>query len=203
MTAVLLVAGAYAAGSVPFSYLLVRWLRQRDVREVGSGNVGATNVLRAAGALPAVAALVLDVAKGAVPVAAARVLGQPDAVQGAAALAAVLGHVYPVFLGFRGGKGVATAAGAFAAISPPALGATGLLFALALAWRRIVSLASMICAVAFPAAYWLLGDGSGGASPVLLAAAGAISLLVLVRHRANLRRLIEGREPTLGSRPAA
>lgn len=198
-TGALVVVGAYALGAVPFSYLVVRWLRHQDVREIGSGNAGATNVLRAAGPLPAVATLALDVAKGAAPVLTARALGQPDAVTGAAALAAVVGHVFPVFLGFRGGKGVATAAGAFAAISPPALGVTALLFALTVAWRRIVSLASMVAATAFPVAYWLLGDGTRAASPALLGAIVAISVLVLVKHRANLRRLLEGREPTLGS----
>jgi len=201
VTPFLLVAGAYLLGAVPFSYLLVRWLRHQDVREVGSGNAGATNVLRAAGKLPAIATLLFDVAKGAAPVVAARVLDQPVGVRGAAALAAVLGHVFPVYLGFRGGKGVATAAGAFAAISPPALGATALLFALTVAWRRIVSLASVVAALVFPPAYWLLGDGTREASPVLLGTATAISLLVLVKHRGNLRRLMEGCEPTLGSKP--
>jgi glycerol-3-phosphate acyltransferase PlsY len=201
VTPFLLVAGAYLLGAVPFSYLLVRWLRHQDVREVGSGNAGATNVLRAAGRLPAIATLLLDIAKGAAPVVAARVLDQPAGVEGATALAAVLGHVFPVYLGFRGGKGVATAAGAFAAISPPAVGATALLFALTVAWRRIVSLASIVAALAFPPAYWLLRDGTREASPVLLGTAAAISLLVVARHRGNLRRLMEGREPTLGGKP--
>lgn len=200
MTPALLVVGAYLLGSVPFSYLLVRWLRQQDVRRVGSGNAGATNVLRAAGKGPAIATLVLDLAKGASPVLAARALGQPPWVEGAAALAAVVGHVFPVYLGFRGGKGVATAAGAFAAVSPAALGLTALVFALTVAWRRIVSLASMVSALTFPPLFWLLGRGreTGG----LLAATVAISALVLLKHRANLRRLLEGREPTLGSRPS-
>ena len=201
MTPLLLVVGAYLLGAVPFSYLLVRWLQHQDVREVGSGNAGATNVLRAAGRVPAIATLLLDIAKGAAPVVVARALDQPAGVEGAAALAAVLGHIFPVYLGFRGGKGVATAAGAFAALSPPALGGTALLFALTLAWRRIVSLASLVAALAFPPVYWLLGDGTREASPVLLGTATAISLLVLVKHRDNLRRLMQGCEPTLGSKP--
>jgi glycerol-3-phosphate acyltransferase PlsY len=202
VTPLLLVVGAYLLGAVPFSYLLVRWLRHQDVRAVGSGNAGATNVLRAAGRLPAIATLLLDITKGAAPVVVARALDQPVGVEGAAALAAVFGHVFPVYLGFRGGKGVATAAGAFAALSPQALGATALLFALTLAWRRIVSLASLVAALAFPPVYWLLGDGAREASPVLLGTATAISLLVLVKHRDNLRRLMQGCEPTLGSKPA-
>jgi glycerol-3-phosphate acyltransferase PlsY len=203
VTAAALIAGANLVGSIPFSYLLVRWLRHQDVRQVGSGNPGATNVLRAAGRAAAIATLALDLAKGAVPVVAARTLDQEPGVVGAAAAAAVVGHVFPLYLGFRGGKGVATAAGAFGALSPPALGVTALLFALTVAWRRIVSLGSMVAAAAFPLVYWLLGRGGAPVSPRVLFAAVAISALVLVRHRDNLRRLVQGREPTLGRRPSA
>lgn len=201
MTSALVIGGAYLLGSVPFSYLIVRCLRHQDVREVGSGNAGATNVMRAAGKGAAIVTLLLDVAKGAAPVLAAEALALPAEVGGAAALAAVAGHVFPLYLGFRGGKGVATAAGAYAALSPLALLATAAVFALVVAWRRIVSLASIVAALVFPPAYWMLAGPD--VSPWNLAATVTISLLVVVKHRANLRRLLEGREPTLGSGRAA
>ena len=111
-----IVAGAYALGSVPFSYLIVKLAKGRDVRTVGSGNAGATNVMRAAGKAAGAAALLLDCGKGVAAVTAARALGASGLVVGGAAVAVVAGHIYPVFLGFRGGKGVATASGALGAL---------------------------------------------------------------------------------------
>ncbi|HVF59677.1 MAG TPA: glycerol-3-phosphate 1-O-acyltransferase PlsY [Thermoanaerobaculia bacterium] len=204
LAAVALVAGAYLLGSISFSYLIVRVLQGRDVRAVGSGNAGATNVLRTAGKLPGIAALVLDVAKGVAAVVAARSLDAPPPVVGLCAVAVVLGHVFPVFLGFRGGKGVATAAGAVGALAPLAMVAVLLLFAVVVAWSRYVSLGSVAAAVAFPvalafgrAAGWIEADGW------VLAAGAAIAALIVWKHRSNLARLRAGRERRLGEGRAA
>ena len=204
LAAAALVAGAYLLGSISFSYLIVRVLQGRDVRAVGSGNAGATNVLRTAGKLPGIAALVLDVAKGVAAVVAARALAAPPPVVGLCAVAVVLGHVFPVFLGFRGGKGVATAAGAMGALAPLAMVAVLVLFAVVVAWSRYVSLGSVAAAVAFPvalalgrAAGWIEADGW------VLAAGAAIAALIVWKHRSNLARLRAGRERRLGERRAA
>lgn len=197
-----LLAGAYLLGSIPFSYLIVRLLQGRDVRTVGSGNAGATNVLRAAGKLPGVVALLLDLGKGVAAVVAARALDAPPAVAGGCAVAVVLGHVYPVFLGFRGGKGVATAAGAMGALAPPAMLATAVVFFAVVAATRYVSLGSVAGALSFPlllavmwAAGWIEADAW------LLAAGAAIAALIVVKHRANLIRLRAGSERRIGLAP--
>jgi glycerol-3-phosphate acyltransferase PlsY len=200
-----LVAGSYLLGSISWSYLIVRLLQGRDVRTVGSGNAGATNVMRAAGKGPAVAALVLDIAKGVAAVAVARALAAPPAVVGAAAAAVVLGHVFPLYLGFRGGKGVATAAGALGALAPPAMALALLVFLAMVAWKRYVSLGSIAAALAFPVAIPVcraLGWQTRGEAE--LAVAGlAIAALVVFKHSGNLRRLRAGTESKLGERRAA
>jgi glycerol-3-phosphate acyltransferase PlsY len=185
---------------VPFSYLIVRWLRRTDLREVGSGNVGATNTLRAAGKVAALCVLALDVGKGLAPVAVARSLGEPAALQALAAAAAVLGHVFSPYLGLRGGKGVATAAGAFLGLSPPALLLTAAVFAGVLAWKRWVSLASLAAAASYPALLYAVGAAGWAPppGPAVLATSTAIAALVILRHRANLGRLWRGEEPRLG-----
>ncbi len=200
MRVALLLVAAYLSGAVPFGYLLVRWLRHTDVRTVGSGNVGATNALRAAGKGAALAVLALDATKGLLPVLAARALGEPASVQGMAALTAVLGHVYPITLGFRGGKGVATAAGAFLALSPAVLAAAAALFAVVLAAQRRVSVASLAAALACPLLLYAFGRAGWAPPPSLplLATSGAISMLVIFKHRSNLERLRRGEEPRLG-----
>lgn len=199
MTTTLLLAGAYLLGAVPFSYLVVRWLRRTDVRTVGSGNVGATNTLRAAGRAAGLTVLLLDLAKGLTPVLVARQLGESAAIQGVTAAAAVLGHVFPVYLGFRGGKGVATAAGAFLGLSPPTLAASAAVFAAILAWKGWVSLASIGAAAAYAPLLYALGAAgwTHAPDPSLLATCLAISVLVIARHQANLRRLWRGEEPKL------
>ena len=197
-----IVAGAYLLGSIPWSYLIVKLAKGRDVRTVGSGNAGATNVMRAAGKPAGAAALLLDCGKGIAAVAAARALGASSAVVGAAATAVVIGHIYPVFLGFRGGKGVATASGALGALEPAVLAAVMVLFVLVVAWKRIISLGSITAAAAFP--LLLLGAARlgwvrpPGAGPV--AASFVIAALILVRHAANLDRVRRGVEPRLGER---
>ncbi|HEV3458325.1 MAG TPA: glycerol-3-phosphate 1-O-acyltransferase PlsY [Thermoanaerobaculia bacterium] len=197
-----IVALAYALGSVPFSYLIVKLAKGRDVRTVGSGNAGATNVMRAAGKAAGAAALLLDCGKGVAAVTAARALGASGLVVGGAAAAVVAGHIYPVFLGFRGGKGVATASGALGALEPAALAASLALFVLVVAWKRTISLGSIAAAAAFPllllAGVWLGWLRPPGAGPI--AAAFLIPALVVARHSANLDRLRRGVEPRLGER---
>jgi glycerol-3-phosphate acyltransferase PlsY len=196
------VVGAYLLGSVSWSYLVVKAREGKDVRTVGSGNAGATNVLRAAGKGPAVIVLLLDVTKGVLAVMVARILQAAPPVVGAAAVAVVLGHVFPVFLGFRGGKGVATSAGALGALAPAALLVALLVFAAVVAWKRYVSLGSMVAAASMPLLAWI-GQRLGwiaGDDPWTIAASAAIALIVIGKHRSNLRRLWQGVEPRLGER---
>lgn len=201
MTAALLVA-AYVLGSISFGLLIVRRIRGIDVRSTGSGNPGATNALRAAGPAVGVAVLALDVAKGFLPVAAGRAIEVP--VRGLAwvGAAAVLGHVFPLWHRFRGGKGVATAAGALVALAPRPTLVAFALFAVTVAATRIVSLGSVLAALSAPLA-WIGGARLGWWSPpdaTALTGCVAISLLVIWRHRANLIRLAKGEEPRLGGR---
>lgn len=200
---IVLLVASYLLGSLSFSYLIVQALRGIDVRTVGSGNAGATNVLRAAGRWPAVAALALDVGKGVGAVAGARSLGASPAMVGAAGVAVVLGHVFPVFLKFRGGKGVATAAGALGALALlPTLVAL-VVFAVAVARTRYVSLGSVTAALVIPLAIYVggaLGWGAPETTPWHTAAAVAIAVVVVVKHSGNLRRLRQGTESRLGDR---
>jgi glycerol-3-phosphate acyltransferase PlsY len=189
----LLVAASYLAGSIPFGLLLGRLVAGVDVRHAGSGNIGATNVARTAGRGLGVATLLLDVAKGAVAVGAtAALLGEPrDAGWPAAAgLAAFLGHVLPPWLGFRGGKGVATGFGAFLVLAPGLALASAVVFGAVLAGTEVVSLGS-IGAAAFLAAgaAWTRGTGA----PVTRVAL-VVFLVVLVRHRSNIGRMLRGEE---------
>jgi acyl phosphate:glycerol-3-phosphate acyltransferase len=195
---------AYLLGALPFSVWIAR-ARGVDVRKVGSGNPGATNVMRAAGRGPGVLALACDIAKGVAAVAVARLLGAPPEWWGWAALAAVCGHVFSVFLRFRGGKGVATAAGALGAVSPASLLAAMVVFAATVALTRYVSLGSMLGALTFPIVLWFLADPAldRRARLALLASSSLIALLVVVRHRANLGRLLAGTENRLGGTKTA
>lgn len=202
MIDVLLIGCSYLLGSIPFSYLLVRLSAGRDVREVGSGNPGATNALRAAGKGVGAAVLVLDVAKGVLPTLAARALSRPEIIVGAVALAVVVGHIFPLFLAFRGGKGVATSAGALGALAPLPLLVVLVVFVLVVAVTRYVSLGSMIAAISFVPAAWLTNRlGWTRVDPWVILAGGVIAVLVIVRHRGNLVRLLGGSERRLGDRP--
>jgi glycerol-3-phosphate acyltransferase PlsY len=194
MLALQVVAVAYLIGSIPFSFLVARAFGVPDVRRVGSGNVGATNVLRNAGRMAGALALVLDLGKGAAATALAGRLAPGDAaLPAAAAFAAVVGHMYPVWLRFEGGKGVATGLGAFAPLAPKA--ALGALFAFGLvaAATRYVSLGSGAGALAMAG----LVLAARGRDPVALAAA-ATAALVVFRHRSNLRRILGGTERRMG-----
>jgi len=195
-----LVAAAYLVGSLSFSVAAVWLLRRVDVRTLGSGNPGATNVLRAAGRWPALVVLLLDIGKGLVPVQLAKRLEAPAAVVVGVAFAAVLGHVFPLYFGFRGGKGVATGFGAFLALFPLAAAAAIVVFVAVVLVTRYVSLASLSGAVTVPLAAWLFARAgwSPPVSPAMLALALATSGLIFLRHRDNLRRLRSGDERRLG-----
>lgn len=210
MTGLIALLVAYLLGSLPFSYLIVRVHRGIDVRTIGSLSAGATNVLRASGKWAALLALLLDMAKGTAAVVTARTLEVGSWWLAAAAVAAVLGHMFPLFLAFRGGKGVATAAGVLAVLVPWAgLGALAV-FMLLVAWKRYVSLGSISAAAALPvlvgAGWWsgATGDADGlDYGPALLAGVSALAVLVIVKHRANLARLRAGTESRFGRKPPA
>ncbi|MGH9374294.1 MAG: glycerol-3-phosphate 1-O-acyltransferase PlsY [Vicinamibacterales bacterium] len=184
----------YLAGSVPFAFLLAR-RAGIDVRIAGSGNVGATNVLRTAGAWRGVAVMALDVGKGAVAVMLASLTTSGATVTALAAAAAVVGHIYPVWLRFHGGKGVAVAAGVFAVLTPLATGAAVVLFLLVAGITRYVSLGSIAATLALPPAAWLTGEPLA-----IVAAAAGTGALILFRHRGNIRRLRAGTERRMGVR---
>jgi glycerol-3-phosphate acyltransferase PlsY len=195
-----LVAGSYLLGSLSFSLAIVWLLKRADLRGLGSGNAGATNVLRAVGRWPALVVLALDIAKGIVPVRVARALGAPAEIVAAAALAVVVGHVFPIFFGFRGGKGVATGFGALLSLFPMA-GAASLVIFLALVFAtRYVSLGSIAAAAALPPIAWALGRAgiTPAPSPPVLALACSTVGVVLLRHAGNFRRLLAGSERRLG-----
>lgn len=195
---------AYLLGSIPFGYLLVRVFRQQDIRASGSGNIGATNVLRSGAKGLGIATLLLDSLKGVAAVLLAFYAGhhfglvrwQAFHLACAAAIAAVLGHVFPVWLGFRGGKGVATALGVFLVLSPASTLCALLLFLAVFAASRYVSLASIVAAASLPvfALYFV-----GSRSPWFFAAFILIPVLVIAKHHANIGRLRSGTEPRFGS----
>jgi len=189
------VAGAYLLGSVPFGLLIARLRGGVDLRRVGSGNIGATNVLRVVGKGAAALTLVGDIGKGALAVAIGRTLGVSPFILAMTALAAVVGHLLPVFLGFRGGKGVATTLGAVLA-AMPAVGVLLLLIWIAVAaiWRYS-SLAALVAAACLPVLAWLL-DGR----PVMVILGGTLFFLVLLRHRDNISRLWRGTEGKIGQK---
>jgi acyl phosphate:glycerol-3-phosphate acyltransferase len=194
MTGFLVLLAAYLLGAVPFGYLLVRWKTGGDVRALGSGNIGATNVLRTTSRALGIATLLLDIAKGYAAVwMAGRLTGGSPAWMSAAALAVMAGHAFPVFLKFRGGKAVASFVGAFLFLTPLALGAILLLFVILVAATRYISLGSIAGAAALPFAAWLI---SHAPAPVVAAAAigGAF---IIWRHRENIARLRAGTENVL------
>ena len=194
MDTVLAITLGYLVGSVPFAYLLAR-RRGIDLRREGSGNVGAANVLRTTGTREAATAVCLDVMKGALAVLIVqRVTAEPTAPV-VAGLAAVIAHIHPVWLGFRGGKGVATAAGAFAMLSPGAVLIATCVFVASVWMTRFVSVGSMAAAIAL-AATTAAGDWPGS---VVVGATGA-ALIILYRHRGNLARVIAGTERRIGQR---
>jgi glycerol-3-phosphate acyltransferase PlsY len=195
---------AYLIGSIPFGYLIVRMTGRGDVRETGSGGTGATNVSRRAGKVAGLLTLVLDAAKGAfaVLVAGVALSGQRATINvrwvvAAAAIAAIAGHIFPVWLKFRGGKGVATAAGALFMVAPFALLCAGLVFVIVVALTRYVSLGSLAAAVLIPFFLWLQKwflQPAADIRPPLTAAVIA-ALLIIFAHRGNIARLVNRTEP--------
>ena len=191
----LFLAGAYLLGSVSFALLFSRLFALPDPRGYGSGNLGATNVARGGGKMVAILTLLADAGKGAVAVAAARAADLPEAAVAAAGVCVVLGHVFPVFLRFRGGRGVATTLGVFFCWELWIGGAAVAVWLAVFVVSRFSSLASLVAAptatVLF--AFW-------GESPVVAVAAGVMSALVVFRHRENIDRLLRGEENRFGSR---
>jgi glycerol-3-phosphate acyltransferase PlsY len=194
----------YLLGSFPTSVALGRWLRGIDVREAGSRNPGAANVLRLMGWRAALVVLLVDAGKGWLAVEAGlRILPAPSALAVewlglAAGSGALAGHLWPLFAGLRGGKGVATSAGAILALAPAAAGACALVFFAGAGATRRVSVGSMAAAAALPFVLLALHLGGAGAVSLrLVAFGGLVALTVLLAHRANLRRLLEGREPRI------
>ena len=218
----LIAAASYLLGSIPFGYLLVRIFRGEDVRRTGSGNIGATNVSRKSPAL-GVLTLLLDALKGSIAVATGVILSptilgripishipwrailpasSPDCATWAAlaALFAVAGHMFPIWLNFRGGKGVATALGAFLMIAPKAVLLSAILFFVLVLIFRYVSLGSIVAVAAFPHLALVLHEY--GNTPLALALMAMASVLIVIKHHANIRRLLAGTENRFGSRHA-
>jgi glycerol-3-phosphate acyltransferase PlsY len=204
-----IVVTSYLLGSIPFGYLLVRIFRGEDVRQTGSGNIGATNVARTGSKGLAIATLLLDALKGYVSVthvfcfarhhADHFVNSGPTLVYILAALAglcAIVGHMYPVWLRFKGGKGVATAVGAFLGIAPTAILVVLALFVAIVAVTRYVSLGSIVAAAVFPFAAWWLNPSTR--SLAVLGLLSVSSLLIIIRHKDNIRRLLAGNENRFG-----
>jgi glycerol-3-phosphate acyltransferase PlsY len=194
MTGALILVGAYLLGGVPFGYLLVRMKTGRDVRAMGSGNIGATNVLRTTSRALGVITLLLDIAKGYLAVwAAGRLSGGSPVWMSAAALAVMAGHAFPVFLRFRGGKAVASFVGAFLCLTPLALAVVVGILVVLVAWKHYISLGSMVAAAALPLAAWLVSR----AAPPVVAAAAIGGAFIIWRHRENVARLRAGTENAL------
>ena len=192
---------AYLIGSIPFGYLIVRKRIGADIRDTGSGGTGATNVSRRAGKAAGVLTLVLDAAKGACAVLFAKVVvgGDADAMWfvAAAAVAVIVGHIFPVWLRFRGGKGVATAVGVFLVLAPFALLCAGIVFVAVVSLTRYVSLASLCAAASIPLCLLvqklLIQPGAEIKAPLI--AAVVTALLIIFAHRGNIARLMKGTEP--------
>jgi len=198
LSAIILILVAYLAGSVASAIIVCRLLGLPDPRSDGSGNPGATNVLRIGGKRPAAITLLGDLLKGLLPVLLAQALDASASTIGMVALAAFLGHLYPVFFGFKGGKGLATAFGVVAGMSWLAIAAMAVTWLTVAAITRYSSLSGLIAAVLAPLYLWLI------TAEAALAVVGIlIALLVLVRHEANIRRLLSGTEPKIGQKKPA
>jgi acyl phosphate:glycerol-3-phosphate acyltransferase len=201
---------AYLLGSIPFGYILVKLFLKQDIRTTGSGNIGATNVARSGKKGLAIATLLLDAGKGYLAVLGVFFVPRPrffygnieniHSVEAVAALCAILGHCFPVWLRFKGGKGVATALGAFVAISPEGVGVSFLVFLLCFALSRYVSASSIAAAVAFPFSADFLTQAISSMGLVMIATSSAV---IILKHHSNIRRLLNGTEPKFGvKRPA-
>jgi glycerol-3-phosphate acyltransferase PlsY len=208
----LIVVVAYLLGSIPSGYVLVRLFRHQDIRQTGSGNIGATNVLRSGGKGLAATTFFMDMLKGCAAVWLGGAMGgwlapgaAPDDMRALAALVAVLGHIFPVWLDFKGGKGVATGFGVFLVASPWAALAAISVFFIVLALSRYVSLASILGAASFPLFAWWLGriHVCADRTPFFVAVEIAVALLLIAKHYQNIRRLLKGTESKLGAKKTA
>jgi len=221
-TYVIVAVAAYLLGSIPFGYILVRIFRKQDVRTLGSGNIGATNVARSGAKGLGIATLILDAAKGYAAVMFAQLISarfittlyQWDGMSAPnrhlvqmiyagrfttiAAVFAIIGHMYPVWLKFKGGKGVATGVGVFLALAPKAVGLVLIIF-IAIVWvSRYVSLGSIVATAAFPVLAWLLYREKE--APVVFVAAAIAAFMIIAKHHQNIRRLLNGTENKFGSK---
>ena len=185
---------AYAIGSIPFALILARRWGTSDLRLTGSGNLGAANVWRATGATAGILVALLDILKGAAGVAVAQGINGGAAAPAAAGVAAVVGHIYPVWLGFRGGKGVATSCGVFAVLTPLAVLAALGVFALSVWITKYISAGSVMASLALPPLAYVIGSPGS-----VVAASAVVAALVLFRHRSNLTRVRAGTEPRVGT----
>ncbi|MGC1463886.1 MAG: glycerol-3-phosphate 1-O-acyltransferase PlsY [Terracidiphilus sp.] len=210
---VLIAIAAYLLGSIPTGYLLVRFFRHQDIRAVGSGNIGATNVLRSGGKGLGAATFLLDMLKGCSAVWLGGFLGAillpttpHRSAQALAALCAVLGHMFPIWLRFRGGKGVATGFGVFLVAAPwAALAAISVFFVVAVV-TRYISLASILGAASFPVFAWYFNKTQPSKphpTPFFIAVECAVAFLIIVKHHQNIRRLLAGTESRFGARKTA
>jgi len=191
MTWALILAIAYLLGAIPFGFLLVKWKTGADVRAAGSGNIGATNVLRTTGRAAGIATLLLDILKGYLAVWIAGRLTHSDPLwMSVAALAVMAGHAYPVFLKFKGGKAVASFVGAFLCLTPVALLASLGVFVGVVAWTRYISLGSIIAAACFPLAVWIIGQPAWQMEAAAIIAGASI----VYKHSSNIERLRAGTE---------
>jgi glycerol-3-phosphate acyltransferase PlsY len=193
MTGAAVVIAAYLLGSIPFSFLVARWFGVADVRKVGSGNVGTANVMRSAGPAAGLIAFALDFGKGTAATLLALAVAPREPLPAAAAVAAVIGHMFPVWLSFRGGKGVATGAGAFLPLAPAAIALALGTFAVVLALTRISSVSSVTATLTLVAGCLLLATPAS-----VRVAAVAVAFLITWKHRSNFERLARGTEPRLG-----
>jgi len=195
VTIFLVLVVGYFLGSIPFAYLLARRHRGVDLRLAGSGNVGAANLLRITTKKIGVSAMALDMGKGIASVLVARQIDPGAAGPAVAGIAAVLGHIYPVWLGFRGGKGVATTCGVFSILAPQATAIAGIFFIITVWWTKYISLGSVVAsAVLGPLAYLT------GSSEFTVIAAFVVAAIVIHRHRSNLGRVFAGIERRIGQR---
>lgn len=197
MMPVLALVAAYLIGAIPFGFLLVKWKTGADIRDAGSGNIGATNVLRTTGWKSGLATLLLDIGKGYLAVWLAGFLTAGNQTwMAAAALAVMAGHAFPVFLGGKGGKAVASFVGAYLCLTPLPLAATVIVFLVIVAWTRFISMGSIIAAGSFPLAVWLISH-----PPAAVLGAAIISgAFIIYRHSENIARLRQGSESVFALR---
>ena len=191
----LVLCAAYLIGSIPFALLLARRWGAIDLRRVGSGNLGAANVMRASGITAGLLVAILDISKGAASVMIAARLSGNAAAPAAAGLAAIVGHIYPVWLRFRGGKGVATACGVFSILTPLAIPPALAIFLVTVTLTKYISLGSLLATIALPPLAYAVGSPSAA-----VVAAFAAAAIIVFRHRSNLARLRTGTERRLGVR---